>query len=477
MEWESTQNNPNYQEIFDTLDYEEGLSEATDELYRLRDENAALKRKLRLQQGLRQRFEQLYDTAPTGFLTIGANGFIIEANLTLSQLLGVPRSELISQPVRKFIAESDHDLFLRHIQHVRDSGDTDVCTITMIRDDGSQFKVHMESNSNSAQLPSPYRTVYTSISTDQQSRDRETIAELESTTVDQSTKEAGLERDTREELEKALNQKTSELEDALEKLKDANNTREQAVKAVNQYQEHLAHIARLNTIGEMTSGLAHEISQPLMAISAYVKSCLNRIKSGQDPQQLENILEKVLEQTKRAAKIIIHLRNFVAKGESHRETAKPLKVIANALKLVRSEIVNNKIHFDITHDKSIPDIQANPVQIEQVVLNLVKNAIEAMENIPTDKRNLHIVLCNLQKHIGIAVRDTGTGVVTTKEDEVNICTPFFSTKKDGMGLGLAISRTIIEDHGGELSYDTNDNGTTFKFTLAIDGQRNLKKNN
>jgi PAS domain S-box-containing protein len=485
MEWESTQNNPLYQRIFDTLDEEEGLSEATDELYRLRNENAALKRKLRLQQGLRQRFEQLFDSAPSGFLTLGGNGYIVEANLTLAQLLGISRSELIGQPVRKFIAESDYELFLRHLLHVRESGETDVCTVGMIRNDSSQFEVRVESNANPAESPSPYRTIYASINTDHQSRTQETVSEFEETAADLSTAQpepAPLKEEessttenidshlqlSHDELEKALKQKSTELEDTLKKLEEAVKAREKAEEIAKQHQELLAHVARLNTIGEMTSGLAHEISQPLMAISAYVKSCLNRLASKEDPQQLVGILEQVLVQTKRAANIVNHLRNFVAKGKSHRETINPLKVIASALKMMRSEIVKNKIHFDITHDKNIPEIQADPVQIEQVVLNLVKNAIESMGKVPPEKRNLHIVICNLQKHIGVAVRDTGTGIA--KEDEDKICTPFFSTKENGMGLGLAISRTIVEDHGGELSYNTNGNGTTFKFTLAINGQ-------
>ena len=485
MEWENIQNNPLNQRIFDTLDDEQALSEATDEVNRLRSENATLKRNLRLQQGLRQRFEQLYDTAPTGFLTISSNGFIIEANLTLAQLLGIPRSALIGQPARQFIAESDQEHFLHHLLHVRESGDTDACTVVIIRNDGIQFKVRMESHPSPTESPSPYRTVYASISPDQQAYTREVIPEPEKTPESLSSTQSEPEQLTQEKaptsenldrcsqliqekLEKSLNEITSELEDTRKELDKALKSREKAEEIAKQYQERLAHFARLNTIGEMTSGLAHEISQPLMAISAYVKSCLNRLASSEDPQQLAGILEQVLIQTKRAADIVNNVRNFVARGKSHRESIKPLKVISHALKLARSEIIRNKIHFDITYDKNIPDIQADPVQIEQVVLNLVKNAIEAMRKIPPEKRKLHIVICKLEKHIGIAVRDTGTGIA--KENEGKICTPFFSTKENGMGLGLSISRTIVEDHGGELSYNTNNHGTTFKFTLAINGQ-------
>ena len=485
MEWENIQNNPLNQRIFDSLDDEQGLSEATDELNRLRSENATLKRNLRLQQGLRQRFEQLYDTAPTGFLTISGTGCIVEANLTLARFLGIPRPELIGQPVRQFIAESDQEYFLQHLLHIRESGDTDVCSVGMIRNDGMQFEVRMESHPNPTESPSPYRTVYASIRPDQQACSRDAIPEPEKTSESLSITPSEPEQLTQEKvpttenpdrcsqllqekLEKSLNELSRELEDTRKELDQAIESREKAREIVKQYQQRLAHVARLNTIGEMTSGLAHEIAQPLMAISAYVKSCLNRLASSEDPQQLAGILEQVLIQTKRATDILNNLRNFVARGKSHRETIKPLKAISHALKLVRSEIIRNKIHFDITYDKNIPDIQADPVQIEQVVLNLVKNAIDAMGKVPPEKRKLHIVICKLEKHIGIAIRDTGTGIA--KENEGKICTPFFSTKENGMGLGLSISRTIVEDHGGELSYNTNKHGTTFKFTLAIKGQ-------
>lgn len=490
MEREDTQNNPLYQRIFDTQNNDDGLSKSSDDLYRLHQENAALKRTLRLQQGLRQRFEQLYDTAPTGYLTISGDGHIVEANLTLARLLGITRSELIGQSVRQYITDSDYTLFLRHIQNVRESGVIDACTLGFITKDGDQYQVHMESAPNPAEAPSPYRTVYANISIDHQTRAHKALPEFEKAPTDKVTVQPTFNQLTsdktsttnnldtppepiQEELEKTLNQKIRELEETREELNNVCKALKKTEETTRQYQERLAHAARLNTIGEMTSGLAHEINQPLMAISAYVQSCLNRLASREDPQRLMVILEQVLMQTKRVASIVDHLRNFVTKGKSHRETTNPLKIIGYALKMVHSEMVRNRINFDITQDKSIPDIQADPIQIEQVVLNLVKNAIEAMENEPQEKRKLHIVLNNLQTHISVAVHDNGIGI--DEEDASKVCTPFFSTKENGMGLGLSICRTIVEDHGGKLSYNNNDErGATFQFTLAVDGRRDTQ---
>ncbi|NOX75961.1 MAG: PAS domain S-box protein [Gammaproteobacteria bacterium] len=275
----------------------------------------------------------------------------------------------------------------------------------------------------------------------------------------------------REQLEELVNERTEALKAINNQLRQEINERKQAEETTREHQEQLAHASRLTTVGEMTSGLAHEINQPLAAIATYTQGCLYRVRAGDDPAVIENILEQVVVQAQRAAKIVQHLRNFVTKGKPHREPTELAKVVALAVSMVRNDIIKKEIELDITQSESLPVVEADPIQVEQVIMNLLRNACEAMNEIEPESRRLHITLsCPDSHHVCLAIRDTGTGIASSDEDKIS--TPFFSTKDSGMGLGLAISRTIVEDHGGNLTHGSNpDGGATFKFTLAIGGRR------
>lgn len=287
----------------------------------------------------------------------------------------------------------------------------------------------------------------------------------------------------RAELEKLVAERTRELEASNAQLRKEIADRKLAERQARQHQERLAHVARLNTVGEMASGLAHEINQPLAAIATYTQGCLHRLRNAQshnnDPaqlaEQLTGTLEQIVVQAQRAANIVQHLRNFVTKGKPHREPTDLTKVVSLALSMMRNTLIKQEIELDIIQDEFLPIVEADPIQIEQVILNLLRNAAEAMLEVPADKRRLRIDI-NSQSttaetgFVYIAISDSGPGIARTHEDKIS--SPFFSTKAEGMGLGLAISRTIVEDHGGRLSHLPGEKGgAVFRFTLAVGGRR------
>ena len=281
------------------------------------------------------------------------------------------------------------------------------------------------------------------------------------------------------QLEHIVVERTRELSEMNAQLRKEIAERKHAEAQARQHHERLAHVARLNTVGEMASGLAHEINQPLTAIASYTQGCLQRLRSNKDndklAEQLEATLEQVVVQAQRAANIVQHLRNFVVRGKPQREITDMSSVIKLAVSMVRNQIIKHQIELNIPQEVDLPHIEVDPIQIEQVILNLLRNAIEAMQDVPAEIRRLHIEVSRYideqgMDSVSIAIHDTGPGVASHNEDKVS--TPFFSTKDDGMGLGLAISRTIVEDHGGRLGFCPYvDGGTTFHFTLAASGRR------
>jgi len=243
--------------------------------------------------------------------------------------------------------------------------------------------------------------------------------------------------------------------------------RQQTEARLQELQAELVHVSRLTAMGEMASALAHELNQPLSAIANYMKGGRRLLESGSadSVKLLPEAMDKAAEQALRAGQIIRRLRDFVARGESERRVEDLRKLIEEASALALVGAKDRGVHVEYQFDPQIEFVLADKVQIQQVLLNLMRNALEAMEN--CDKRELIVSTTPApQSLVAINVSDTGTGI--SPEISAQLFQPFVTTKRQGMGVGLSISRTIIEAHGGSIAPHPNPaGGTVFTFTLPI----------
>ena len=244
--------------------------------------------------------------------------------------------------------------------------------------------------------------------------------------------------------------------------------RKRAEEEIHQTRERLAQFGRLSTLGEMAASLAHELNQPLTAIATYTQACQRLIESGQsDDDEILTALKKCNAQAQRAGEVIRRLRQFVKKKELGRREVSFDEIFRDLTVLAEVDARDNGVSLTIDVAKGLPRVLVDAVQIQQVILNLIRNGIDAMMNVNHYDDGISVTVDKSPNdQVRIMVTDHGTGI--TEEDEKKIFQPFFTTKTSGMGLGLAISRSIIESHGGVLSFTKNPSGgTTFHFTLPV----------
>ena len=236
-----------------------------------------------------------------------------------------------------------------------------------------------------------------------------------------------------------------------------------------QQQKRLEQTSRLITMGEMASSLAHELNQPLSAIANYCAGCIKRMQAGN--YRFEDLLaamQKAADQAERAGKIIRRMRDMVKKSDPKREPISLGELVDEARAFADIEAQRTGTQIVVDLPENLPKIVVDRIMIEQVLLNLVKNGIESMHNIPFERRRLfiHARIAD-ERMLEISVADQGHGLA--EEDIEKIFAPFFTTKPDGMGIGLAICRSIIEFHQGRLWVETRrEGGTTFRFTVPIE---------
>lgn len=248
--------------------------------------------------------------------------------------------------------------------------------------------------------------------------------------------------------------------------------RKQAQEEARQYQMDLAHVARLSTMGEMASGIAHEINQPLTAIATNADASIRLLESGfQHEDRLIDIMERISSQARRAGGIIQQLRQFVRKEQPELSLVDLNELIEEVLILIRPEIQKAEVRLVKDLADELPRVLAQHIQIDQVILNLARNAIEAMSEIPRQARVLTIRTRPAGKNAVITtVEDTGPG--PSEQVREKLFDPFVTSKANGMGLGLSISYGIIESHKGKLYLDSKPAaGAVFRFTLPINQEQ------
>ena len=249
------------------------------------------------------------------------------------------------------------------------------------------------------------------------------------------------------------------------------SARRRAEDEARRWNAELAHAARLSTIGELTSGIAHEINQPLTAMVNFAEACLRMLRSGKaDTQKLEDALGQIADQGQRAGHIIRHMRRLARKGESERVQVDLGRLVRDVLGLFSRELHASGIALHLFLDEGLATVSCDRIQIEQVVLNLVRNAMDILEEESAHTRELTIrCRADSAATIELTVEDTGEGF--TADSGERMFETFFTTKPDGLGMGLSISRSIIEDHGGRLWASPRPGGGAIFHVILPRGDR------
>lgn len=235
-----------------------------------------------------------------------------------------------------------------------------------------------------------------------------------------------------------------------------------------QAQSELARMSRIMTMGELSTSIAHEVSQPITAIVANGNAALRWLSATPpDQEEARRALERIVKDAGRAGEVIGRVRSLVARASPSRDSIDMAETISEALALVRSDIRENHILLRTELANDLPSVTGDRVQLQQVILNFVINAIEAMAGVDAEKRELLVSAAADDRKITISVRDTGMGVPPAASDRM--FEAFFTTKTTGMGMGLAISRSIVEAHGGAVYTAPNfPHGAVFGFILPSD---------
>jgi two-component system sensor kinase FixL len=372
-----------------------------------------------IEDSLRRRerhLRSILDTVPDAMIVINGSGTIQFFSSAAERMFGYSEQEAIGLNVRELMPDPDRSRHDGYIARYRSTGKRHIIGIGRIvtgkRRDGTTFPMHLS------------------------------IGEMESGGEPYYT---GFVRDLTEH--------------------------QQTQARLQELQSELVHVSRLSAMGEMASALAHELNQPLAAITNYMKGSRRLLAGSEDPntQKIENAMDRAAEQALRAGQIIRRLRDFVSRGESEKRVESLSKLIeeAGALGLAGAREQSVQLRFNLDPEADL--VLADRVQIQQVMVNLFRNALEAMADSP--RRELIATNRKVADDmIEVEVSDTGTGF--HDDVKLNLFQTFFTTKETGMGVGLSISRSIIEAHGGRMWAENNAaGGATFRFTLpAAEGE-------
>jgi two-component system sensor kinase FixL len=232
-------------------------------------------------------------------------------------------------------------------------------------------------------------------------------------------------------------------------------------------QDELAHVARLSAMGQLSSALAHELNQPLSAVMNYVSAARRRLSKIEDGSvgKVRELLDKAVNETNRAGQIIHRLRGFLEKREPKHSVDDLNEIMREGVALGHGGSADDNVELRVELEAGLPHVMADRVQIQQVVVNLLRNAVEAMSSSPVRKVTISTYAAG-SKFVEVAIADTGPGI--PDDIAARLFEPFVTTKETGMGVGLSICRTIVEAHGGQLWMTPNpEGGTIFRFQLPV----------
>ena len=368
------------------------------------------KRKI-IEQALQEqmlRYEQILQTSMDGFLLINTQGQILDANPAYCKMLGYTSKEILDLNIIDIDTQLSQQEFNRRMAHIQNKGLASYETQNRCKT-GSLIDVEIS---------------------------------ISAMTSNQTTIAAIFARDITQRKQQEASEKQSLLD--------------------------IAHASRLSTMGEMATEFAHELNQPLSAISTYSSVALRLLASAaNDDPDINEALQGIHSQANRAGEIIRSLRDFIGKRESSVSITHINELILLVTRLVKSEISLNQISVKLDLDKALPTLVTEKILIEQVLLNITRNAIEALSEVARRDRNLYIKShLNNENMIEINISDSGSGL-PYKNPEM-VFDAFYSTKDQGMGMGLSICRSIIESHGGRLwAGENTPKGAVFSFTLPV----------
>ncbi len=243
-----------------------------------------------------------------------------------------------------------------------------------------------------------------------------------------------------------------------------NTDRQRAQDAMLTAQAELAHAARVATLGELTASIAHEVNQPLMAVATSGEAGMRWLRREKpDLKEVESALTRITSEAHRAGAIVSRIRTFLSKSHGPRVPLAIGTVIHEATALVDRELAQANVDLIVDIEPDLPNVTGDRVQLQQVMVNLLLNAAQAMSGREPPRR-LFIAARRIEQRVEVSVRDTGPGIA--ESDMARLFEPFFTTKTDGMGMGLPICRTTVESHGGQLAVEsTLGQGATFRLTL------------
>ncbi|MGY8667978.1 PAS domain S-box protein [Bradyrhizobium sp. UFLA05-109] len=243
---------------------------------------------------------------------------------------------------------------------------------------------------------------------------------------------------------------------------------DQAEQALRKAQTELAHVTRVTTLGELTASIAHELNQPLAAVMANADACIGWLqRSPPDLKGARRSVEWIIEDGNRASEVIRHVRALAKRTDIEMVPLDVNRVVREAVALVQREMAAHAVSVRMELRSVLPNIFGDRIQLQQVLINLIMNGIEAMEGVTDRPRELVIRSCpDKNESVLVSVTDGGVGISADTIDR--LFTPFFTTKSSGLGMGLSICRSIVEAHGGRLSASPNDGrGATFQITLPL----------